>query len=73
MDIKKAIEGLKVFKKSYDNEDDGITYQINLIEKDKVLQLLDLQELERKLDDALAKETPESLMAWLNAKRNEED
>jgi len=31
--------------------------------------MLDLKELERKLDNALAKETKESLTRWLKAKR----
>jgi len=31
---------------------------------------LDLDELERKLDEALDKETPESLTKWLNEQRN---
>jgi len=34
-----------------------------------VISSLDLNELERKLDDALAKETTESLNEWLNEKR----
>jgi len=33
---------------------------------------LDLKELERKLDECLQKETPESLREWLNKKRIEE-
>jgi hypothetical protein len=33
---------------------------------------LDLKELERKLDECLQKETPESLREWLNKKRAEE-
>ena len=32
--------------------------------------MLDLNELEQKLDDSLAKETPESLKSWLDNKRN---
>jgi len=31
--------------------------------------VLDLKELERKLDNALAKETPESLNKWLKEER----
>lgn len=31
--------------------------------------MLDLEELERKIDAALANETPESLTAWLMSKR----
>ena len=34
--------------------------------------MLDLKELERKLDEALNNETPESLKKWLNKKRREE-
>lgn len=32
--------------------------------------MLDLEELERKINNALAKETPESLTKWLMSKRN---
>jgi|688.fasta_scaffold1300311_1 hypothetical protein len=32
--------------------------------------MLDLDELERKIDAALAKETPESLTSWLMSKRS---
>ena len=31
--------------------------------------MLDLKKLEKQIDDALSKETPESLNAWLKAKR----
>ena len=31
--------------------------------------MIDLKELERRLDDALAKETKETLTEWLNTKR----
>ena len=31
--------------------------------------MIDLKELERRLDDALAKETKDSLSAWLNDQR----
>lgn len=34
--------------------------------------MIDLKELERKLDEALNNETPESLKKWLDGKREEE-
>ena len=43
--------------------------EINKLNKSDVISSLDLNELERKLDDALAKETTESLNEWLNEKR----
>jgi len=39
------------------------------LNKSDVISSLDLNESERKLDDALAKETTESLNEWLNEKR----
>ena len=39
------------------------------LNKSDVISSLDLNELERKLDDALTKETTESLNEWLNEKR----
>lgn len=33
--------------------------------------MVNLNDLEQRLDDALAKETEESLIAWLNNHRNE--
>lgn len=37
--------------------------------KSNVISSLDLRELERKLDEALEKETAESLIKWLNEQR----
>lgn len=45
---------------------DTIEVKLN---KSDVISSLDLNESERKLDDALAKETTESLNEWLNEKR----
>jgi hypothetical protein len=43
---------------------------VNILKK---LKMVNLKELERKLDEALAKETKDSLNDWLNKCRKEEN
>lgn len=43
--------------------------EVNKLNKPAVISSLDLNELKRKLDDALESETTESLNEWLNEKR----